>query len=144
MKDDLIFDLGMNNGDDTDFYLKKGYKVVAVEPNGQLCALAEQRFAAHIAQDRLTVVHKAVAASPGEISFFLNDDVSGWSTTSANWQQTRVGAQTQTRQVTVAAVTIQELLGQHGTPYYIKTDIQGAELAALEGLLSSGQRPNYI
>ena len=27
----------MNNGDDTDFYLKKGFKVVAVEANGRLC-----------------------------------------------------------------------------------------------------------
>ena len=29
----LIFDIGMNNGNDTDFYLAKGFHVVAVEAN---------------------------------------------------------------------------------------------------------------
>lgn len=26
----LVFDLGMNNGDDTDYYLKRGFRVIAL------------------------------------------------------------------------------------------------------------------
>ena len=28
----LVYDLGMHNGDDTDYYLHKGYRVIAVDP----------------------------------------------------------------------------------------------------------------
>jgi hypothetical protein len=29
----LIYDVGMNNGDDTAYYLRRGFRVVAIEPN---------------------------------------------------------------------------------------------------------------
>ncbi len=45
----FIIDLGMNNGDDTAFYLAKGYNVVAVEANPHLVAAARVRFAKDIA-----------------------------------------------------------------------------------------------
>ena len=36
MKRDLIYDIGMNNGDDTAFYLIRGYRVLAIEANPEL------------------------------------------------------------------------------------------------------------
>ncbi len=33
----LIYDVGMHNGADTDYYLKKGAKVVSIEADPQLC-----------------------------------------------------------------------------------------------------------
>ena len=33
---DLVFDLGLDNGDDTSFYLAKGLRAVAVEANPEL------------------------------------------------------------------------------------------------------------
>lgn len=41
---DLIFDIGMHNGDDSDYYLKKGFRVIAIEANPTLCALGAARF----------------------------------------------------------------------------------------------------
>ena len=32
-QDDLIFDVGLHRGEDTEFYLKKGFRVVAFEAN---------------------------------------------------------------------------------------------------------------
>ena len=29
----LIYDVGMNNGDDTAYYLRRGFRVIAIEPN---------------------------------------------------------------------------------------------------------------
>lgn len=40
MNPDLIFDLGMHHGHDSEYYLKKGFQVVAVEANPLLCARA--------------------------------------------------------------------------------------------------------
>ena len=40
----LVFDIGANNGDDAAEYLKRGWKVVAVEANPSLCADLRARF----------------------------------------------------------------------------------------------------
>src|SRR5262249_5480686 len=40
----LIYDVGMNNGDDTAYYLRRGFRVVAIEPNPALVATACERF----------------------------------------------------------------------------------------------------
>src|SRR5690348_14857053 len=42
--DGLIYDVGLCDGDDTAFYLAKGFRVVAVEANPALVAAAKQRF----------------------------------------------------------------------------------------------------
>ena len=34
----LIYDVGMHNGDDTAYYLRRGFRVVAIEPNPALVA----------------------------------------------------------------------------------------------------------
>jgi len=49
---DLV--LGMHNGDDTAYYLARGYDVVAVEANPALCASAGKRFAPEVAAGRLS------------------------------------------------------------------------------------------
>ena len=36
MNNNLIFDFGFHNGDDSDFYLRKGYNIVAIEANPEL------------------------------------------------------------------------------------------------------------
>ena len=41
----MIFDVGCHNGQDFVFYLKKGFKVVAIEANPTLCTELRQRFA---------------------------------------------------------------------------------------------------
>ncbi len=40
----LVFDAGMNNGDDTAYYLFRGFDVVAIEANPALCARARRRL----------------------------------------------------------------------------------------------------
>ena len=33
MIEDLIYDIGMNHGEDTAYYLSKGFRVIAIEAN---------------------------------------------------------------------------------------------------------------
>ena len=40
----LIYDLGCHNGQDSDFCLKKGFTVFAVEANPELCDVLKLRF----------------------------------------------------------------------------------------------------
>jgi hypothetical protein len=49
----LIYDVGMNNGDDTAYYLQRGFRVLAIEANSDLVANAATRFAREIGTRRL-------------------------------------------------------------------------------------------
>lgn len=54
--EDLIFDVGMHPGQDTDDYLAKGYRAIAFEANPGLARECHLRFE-HAARDgRLTII----------------------------------------------------------------------------------------
>ena len=45
MNEKLIYDVGMHLGEDAEFYLSKGYKVIAIDADPNLIKLAKSRFA---------------------------------------------------------------------------------------------------
>lgn len=45
----LVFDFGMYDGEDARYYLETGHKVIAVEANPALCAMAAKRLARYVA-----------------------------------------------------------------------------------------------
>ena len=57
---DLIYDVGMHKGEDTDYYLQKGFRVVAFEANPDLVKLCRTRFANAIDRKELTIVEGAI------------------------------------------------------------------------------------
>jgi FkbM family methyltransferase len=59
----LVYDVGMFNGDDTAYYLKKGFRVVGSEANPHLIPQLTERFSTDIEQKRLVVENVAVAES---------------------------------------------------------------------------------
>jgi FkbM family methyltransferase len=73
VNESLIFDVGMHTGQDTDFYLKKGFDVVAVEANPALVEGARERFRDAIACGRLVIHEVAIADREGETDFYVND-----------------------------------------------------------------------
>ena len=68
--DDLIFDIGAHSGQDTRYYLKKGFRVVAVEADPELCAALRRDFADALASARLILVEAAISDHAGEGTFY--------------------------------------------------------------------------
>lgn len=143
MERDLIFDVGFHRGEDTEFYLKKGFRVVAVEANPDLCANGRERFSEAIRSGQLRIVEKALARQPGEVTFYRNVN-SVWGTIDPLWadRNSRMGAPSEPMVVT--ATTMEALIAEFGTPYYAKFDIEGLDMVGVEGLASSADRPAYI
>ena len=85
--ENLIFDLGFHNGEDTDFYLRKGFSVVGIEANPDLVANGSICFQEAIARGRLHLISGAVApASAGEmVTFYANPHKTDWGTIMAVW-----------------------------------------------------------
>jgi hypothetical protein len=57
----------MNNGDDTAYYLSRGFRAVAIEDNPVLVEQAEKLFEPEIKAGRLTLLHIGVTNSDGEL-----------------------------------------------------------------------------
>jgi hypothetical protein len=68
----LIYDVGMHNGDDTEYYLLKGADVVGIEANPALLPGLRSRFAEEISAHRLTLVDKAVGPEEKPVPFYVD------------------------------------------------------------------------
>jgi FkbM family methyltransferase len=144
----LVYDLGCHTGQDSDFYLKKAFTVVGVEANPALCNGLRQRFAHEIAEKRFVLVEKAIGERFGDVDFFVNTERSIWGTTSYNPRYRRrssaKGFPNWTK-IVVPMIPFSSLTDQFGVPYYLKIDIEGADVLCLEDLMKSEHnRPNFI
>lgn len=139
-----IIDLGMHDGVDTEFYLKKGFRVVAVEANPELVGLAENRFEAAIQNRDLTIIPKAISHKEGIVSFFINQENSAWSTLSDEYAQRNARIGTQNKCIEVSAICFESILEEFGIPYYLKIDIEGVDNLCLYALQKFEQKPAYI
>jgi len=143
--DDLIYDVGMHRGQDTEFYLKKGFRVVAVEANQELCDEVAARLADEVESGRLMIVNKAIAETAGKVTFYRNEKLSSWGTVDPAWaRRNAANHNAPSTEVTVEATTMDAILREHGVPYYAKIDIEGLDLVALRGLGSAPDRPRYV
>jgi FkbM family methyltransferase len=143
MKSQIIFDIGCHNGQDANFYLKKGFYVIAVEANPRLNSALKQRFSNEIEQGRFILVEKAIAEWDGEVEFFDNVTASIWGTIRSD-QALRNGVASNLNKITVPSIRFATLIEKYGVPYYLKVDIEGADLLCLEGLEQTGARPKYV
>lgn len=136
----LIFDIGMHVGQDTEFYLKKGFRVVAVEANPTLAEAANEKFSKEIANGQLTVCNVALAQERGTIDFFVCENITEWSSMNENL----ASRDENHRKISVEALSYCDLADRFGTPYYMKIDIEGADLVPIIGLSKASIRPVHV
>ena len=89
-QDDLIYDVGMHKGEDTRYYLRKGFRVVAFEANPVLVSECRARFAAELQSGRLSIVEGALAPAAWQgdsITFFVNQRKSVFGTIDPDFAQ---------------------------------------------------------
>ncbi|TCJ17792.1 FkbM family methyltransferase [Flaviaesturariibacter flavus] len=141
MNKDLIFDIGMHEGEDTRYYLKRGYRVVAVEANPLLARKGEQRFAKAIADGQLTILNVGVGDHEGILPFYINGKYSEWSSFDKA-TGTRDG--TPFKVIEVPCVRTAGLFEKYGIPYYLKVDIEGFDHYPLRDINAEGDKPRYV
>ena len=139
-----IFDIGMHTGEDTEFYLKKGFHVIAVEANPTLINEGKQRFASEIENGRLELISKAISSRAGSIKFFINNDRSVWGTASAEYAKNFELLGADSKEIAVEAVTMKQIFDEYGTPYYMKIDIEGFDHLCIEALLGRSEVPKFV
>jgi FkbM family methyltransferase len=139
----LVFDVGLHKGEDTDFYLKKGFNVVAIEADPELASECRSRFAPEIEADRLHIIDGAISRRSGRVSFYKSDH-SVWGTTCKQWAERNERLGARARLIEIDTVDIGTLLQQYGVPYYLKVDIEGSDRLVLDALRDAPVLPPFI
>ncbi len=136
---DLIYDIGMYNAADTEFYLKKGFRVIAIEANPKLCKDAETTYASYIESGQLTILERGLFSTSGLHKFMINLDQTDRSSFDPAWcpDDNRTV-------IEVACVTLDEVLDQFGTPYYMKIDIEQLDHLCIEALERRTDLPRFV
>lgn len=145
----LVYDVGMHQGQDTDFYLKKGFQVVGFEANPANAEFCRKRFAAAIDERRLIVVEGAIVENaslekPQTVRFYLNKNHSFWGSTCDDWAYRNEVMGTTNEMIEVAAVNFTAAVERYGVPFYLKADIVGSETVCLKALLAFENKPEYL
>ena len=122
---ELIYDVGMNNGDDTTYYLWRGFRVLAIEANPVLAANAAMRFTGEIETGRLRILNIGIAAEDGVLPFWICESESRFSSFDRNLAS--LNGTCPHHDIRVTCRRFRSLLEEFGVPFYIKADIQGNE-----------------
>ncbi len=139
MNGDLIYDVGANNGNDTAYYLNRGFRVLAIEANPRLAEVVRHRFADEVASRQLEVLNVGIAAEPGVFDFFVNETNDEYS--SFDREMAMRGGRFHC--IEVRCQTFEEILSQYGTPYYLKIDIERADVHCIRAL-NPNDLPAYV
>src|SRR5688500_2772152 len=68
----LVFDFGMYDGSDTEYYLDCGYKVVAVEANPALARSAQTGFEKYISSGQLVIINAAISSDEHDVALTIS------------------------------------------------------------------------
>ena len=144
-QDDLVFDVGLHQGEDAAFYLRKGFRVVGFEADPALAAHCRARFAREIADGRFRIVEGAIApASAGDAVTFHRSSLSVWGTVDPDWVERNREAGARSEAIVLPRVDMDEAFRAFGVPHYLKIDVEGVDAVALEALLRQPARPAYV
>lgn len=139
-----IYDVGLHRGEDSEFYLKKGFRVVAIDANAEMCTLVGSRLRRYVENGTLVIINKAISANDGQVSFFKNRQHTQWGTTDPLWVARNARKGETIEEVTVESARLSHLIEECGQPYYVKIDIEGLDTVALASLRGAKSLPRFV
>ncbi len=142
---DLIFDVGANDGTKTDVFLRLGAHVIAVEPDERNQAILREKFLRYrLVAKPVEIVGKAASERTATEIMWVDGPGSALNTLSQKWVETLQGDKVRfkdthgdldfARRKAVETTTLEELIVKHGSPFFVKIDVEGYEICVLRGL----------
>lgn len=141
VNDNLIFDIGVNLGEDSRFYLDKGFSVVGVEANPLIATELRTKFSDEIQDGRFILEECGIWSHSKSLPFFRNLDNDHWSSFDPNYGCRNGSA---FEEMEIKCITSIELFKVYGIPRYLKIDVEGADKYIVADLASLEQLPTYV
>ena len=137
----LVMDVGVSEGNDTAYYLAKGFRLIAVEADPNICRSLRLRFESEIVLGSLTLLNFAAGTKFGEsVEFFVHDQHQHLSSI---YKREGVDPARYSAHL-VPTIDYRTLIAQAGVPRYLKIDIEGQEEQFLAGMVGQGDVPEFI
>jgi len=132
----LIIDAGANVGDVAAYFLGKGMRVIAFEPDPTALAILQKRFSGN---DKVTIENKAVGAKAGHAPFFQTAAVRKGAIYQTEWSSLD---RRDVHDEAITSVEVVDLVAYiNALPQKVsilKLDIEGTEAEVLEAILDAG------
>lgn len=133
---DLAFDVGSHVGDRIGSFRRLGARVVALEPQPDCARLIRALYGSDVS---VRLVEAACGPQPGTLTLHINSANPTVTTASRAFLNAAEGAdgwhgQVWDREITVPVTTLDALIAEHGTPSFMKIDVEGFEADVLAGL----------
>jgi FkbM family methyltransferase len=136
----LIFDVGLNIGQDTAFYLSQGYRVLAVEADPVLAEAARKRFSQYIQGGSLEILNVGVATRDGVADFWICEEKPEFN----SFHRTIAARDSYSHKcIQIPVLRFATIVERYGVPHFLKIDIEGNDMLCLDGL-SSSSSPRYL
>lgn len=142
VNDNLIFDLGVYDGKDSQLFLNLDYNVVGVECNPKKIQFLKNKFQDEILENKYFLETNCVSLNSNEIIKFYISNCEEWSSENKAIAERKYKA----TEIEVNSITLYDLIKKYGTPYYCKIDIEGNDYKALLSLkkLNYNDLPKFI
>lgn len=143
----LVFDLGFHNGDDTYYYLTKGYNVISIDANPKLIELGKQRFSSQIKSGQLILLDEAISdiSSAKKVDFYIHPNKSDWSSCLLEMAESDGS---KSNHIEVNSTNLHKLFDTYGVPYYLKVDIEGYDRLVAkqlyEYIIKYDNKPEFV
>lgn len=128
---ELVFDIGANTGNKTQWFADRNVRVIAVEPQPDCVAHLRKRFSGN---QMVTIVPKGVSDRPGVLELHISSQNNVLSTFSPEWKEGRFRNETWDKKAQIEVTTLDKLIEQFGLPRYAKIDVEGYERRVISGL----------
>ncbi len=143
MNKNLVIDLGFLNGEDSAYYMSKGFDVVAVEASPLLYEAAKFRFTEELSSGKLKLHNRVITDYwRGPIAFYANKERPEVSSTE-EWIASQ-NDKYETVPCLIDSMGFHDLIFTCGIPYYLKVDIEGMDKTISDCLLVLGGLPRFV
>jgi FkbM family methyltransferase len=140
MDNSLVFDVGMHMGEDTIYYLKKGFRVVGIDADPSLVESAKNCFSNYLKTNQLVLLNFAISDKDNEEIDFHISRVTAWSSLQKSISD-RHNLYKET--IKVKSKRLSSLMIEFGVPYYCKIDVEAYDRVCLETLSDLGELPKF-
>lgn len=139
---EVIYDFGMNEGLNLNYYLKKGFKVVGVDANPTVCEKVRSKFSAQITSGQLFIENCILSNSASGVAgtFYLHKELS----VLGQFPIPSADQIHKFRPIQVPQRKASEIVKQFGTPHYIKIDLENYDHMVLRDLATEKIKPPFL
>ena len=127
----LVFDIGANNGNKTDLFLKNNAKVICVEPQPKCVKNLREKY---FKNNSVIIINKGLADKSGILELSICTDCHVISTFSNEWKTGRFINYKWPETIQIEMITLDSLIQLYGIPKYCKIDVEGFEYQVIKGL----------